>query len=102
MNRITVRLSDGKIGCLTEYTTTDLANKLADYEDMEDQGLLHKAPCKNGTTIYRVQEDMFDPHSCSIVAESYLYNVTEYLYGELNKDWFLDKGKAQEIVYKWQ
>ena len=101
MNRITIRLHDGSIGCLEEYGTKDLAKKLADYEDMEDKGLLHKAPCKNGTTIYRVQEDMFDSHSCSIVSESYLYNITEYLHGELNKDWFLDKAKAQEVVDKW-
>jgi len=79
-----------------------MANRLADYEDLEDLGLLHKAPCKNGTTIYRVQEDMFDRHSCSIVAEAYLYNVTEYLYGEFDKDWFLDREKAQEIVNKWE
>ena len=101
MNRVTIRLQDGSIGCSPEYTTKDLVNKLADYEDLEDKGLLHKAPCKNGTTIYRVQEDMFDSHSCSIVSGSYLYNVTEYLYGEINKDWFLDKSKAQEVVDKW-
>ncbi len=30
----------------------DVANKLAEYEDLEEQGLLLKLPCKVGDTIY--------------------------------------------------
>lgn len=52
MSRLTMRLHDGKIGCLSEYTMKDLANKLADYEDKEEQGLLIELPCKVGDTLY--------------------------------------------------
>ena len=100
--RLTVRLRDGKIGCLTEYTTHDLAKKLADYEDAEDNGLLHTAPLKNGTPIYRIQESVEDMNSCEVVKDSYLYNVTEYLHGEMDKDWFVDENKANEVAAKWK
>lgn len=45
--RLTKRLSDGRaIGCLTENTIQDLVNKLADYEDAEENGLFITLPCK--------------------------------------------------------
>lgn len=31
----------------------EIANRLAEYEDMEEQGLLLRLPCKVGDTIYR-------------------------------------------------
>ena len=31
----------------------EIANRLAEYEDMEEQGLLVRVPCKVGDTIYR-------------------------------------------------
>ena len=31
----------------------EIANRLAEYEDMEEQGLLVRLPCKVGDTIYR-------------------------------------------------
>ena len=34
----------------------DAANKLAEYEDLEEQGLLLRLPCKIGDTVYEVQE----------------------------------------------
>lgn len=39
-------------------------NKLAEYEDAEEQGLLLRLPCKIGTTIYYVQKCMF-PGTCA-------------------------------------
>lgn len=52
MNRLTMRLHDGKIGCLSEYTIQDLAKKLADYEDAEENGMLIHLPCRVGDTVY--------------------------------------------------
>lgn len=38
----------------SEYATLeDALNRLAEYEDMEEQGLLVRLPCKVGDTIYR-------------------------------------------------
>lgn len=33
----------------------EIANRLAEYEDMEEQGLLVRLPCKIGATVYRFQ-----------------------------------------------
>lgn len=33
-------------------TTDDVIDKLAEYEDLEEQGRLVKLPCKVGTTVY--------------------------------------------------
>ena len=41
----------------TEMTNDDIRavlKKLADYEDLEEQGLLVRLPCKVGDTVYRV------------------------------------------------
>lgn len=50
--RLTVRMHDGEIGCLLEYTMNDIAKKLADYEDAEEQGLLKMLPCPIGTMVH--------------------------------------------------
>lgn len=40
-DRITIRLQDGKIGCLQEYGTKDLSERLACYEDLEEKLVGH-------------------------------------------------------------
>lgn len=39
---------------LHSYLSGDAADKLADYEDAEEQGLLVRLPCKVGDTVYRI------------------------------------------------
>ena len=34
----------------------EIANRLAEYEDMEEQGLLVRLPCKVGDTVYDISE----------------------------------------------
>lgn len=63
MNRLTKRNSDGSVGIsqFRYYNYDDfqkLARKLAEYEDLEEQGLLLKLPCKIGDYIY-VLEDVY-------------------------------------------
>ena len=46
-------------------------NKLKDYEDLEEQGLLLKLPCKVGDIIYEVDEailldDVIEPIKCKV------------------------------------
>ena len=60
------RLSDTAIEIINdlhterlEYTSEyipliDSANKLAEYEDLEEQGLILRLPCKVGDTVYRL------------------------------------------------
>ena len=39
----------------------DVANKLAEYEDLEEQGRLLKLPCKVGTIIYSLECGEIEP-----------------------------------------
>ena len=48
----------------TEMTNDDIRavlKKLADYEDLEEQGLLARLPCKVGDTVYRVDAGAKQP-----------------------------------------
>nr|DAJ92486.1 MAG TPA: hypothetical protein [Caudoviricetes sp.] len=69
MERLTNR-EYGEISC-TEYTShcdacldgdchcgfvEDMVEKLADYEDLEEQGRLIKLPCKVGDTVYKIDK----------------------------------------------
>lgn len=53
MKRLTIRNSDGSISQPTHSTFEKVFNRLAEYEDLEEQGLLLRLPCKVGDTIYR-------------------------------------------------
>ena len=36
------------------YSTRKIIEKLAEYEDLEEQGLLLRLPCKVGSTVYHI------------------------------------------------
>lgn len=88
---------NGKCGeCDYDY---DCFKKLADYEDLEEQGLLHIAPLKNGTPIFVIEEDwVFDGTERYITKTSYIHGVTEYEIGELNKDYWLTHEAAKKVL----
>lgn len=44
----------------------NMAKKLADYEDAEEQGLLVRLPCKVGNTVYGVRDDIKQIIKCEI------------------------------------
>ena len=59
MERLTKINSDGTVGIseLRYYNYNDfrkMAQKLAEYEDLEEQGLLLRLPCKVGDRLYRI------------------------------------------------
>ena len=63
--------------------------KLADYEDLEDQGLLVRLPCKVGDTVWVVTSpinvfdyDKYDGDAEYEVYESFLSSVSYYASGE--------------------
>lgn len=66
--------------------------KLKDYEQAEEDGLLHKAPIPNGTIIYLWAEN--DDDEMIIHSESYLYGVTEFLYGKFGEDFWDSEEQA--------
>ena len=75
-----------------------IINKLALYEDAEEQGLLHVAPIANGTTIYVWQTDEDDCYF--IHNEAYVYGYTEYMYGKFGKDFFTSEEDCRNL-YEW-
>ena len=44
-------------------------DKLAAYEDAEEQGLLPRLPCKVGSTVYRINKDVRNPIIPLVVTE---------------------------------
>ena len=100
MERLTRRTETGGI----RYTRhniyeEDIVEKLAEYEDLEEQGLLHKAPLKDGTPIWIIIDDYVDEEPW-LAYSSYLHGYTEYIYGKYNKDFFVNRERAEEIIKK--
>lgn len=52
MERLTIRNSDGSVSQPTSTTIQAVFEKLAAYEDLEEQGRLVVLPCKVGDTVY--------------------------------------------------
>ena len=74
MERLTYRTIKGEaMGNSSVADIGDILGKLAEYEDLEEQGLLLRLPCKVGDTIYCIyerytkcseNEQEFDEYSC--------------------------------------
>lgn len=64
-------------------------NKLADYEDLEEQGLLVRLPFKRGTVLYRINKGARKPIIKMVVSqitvngEAYSVKAIEEDYGEV-------------------
>ena len=72
-----------------ENNRHNVLQKLADYEDLEEQGRLIKLPCKAGDTVYvvtspfNVFDDIeYDENTKDEVYESYVSSTTFYKSGE--------------------
>jgi hypothetical protein len=127
MNRLTTR--DKIVGLLINeeermliskgYVTNDemykvtqhLAEKLAEYEDLEEQGLLLKLPCKIGDTIYRPIPKTYKRYSVMkikkiIVKEDGIFFTTDKLQSlyfnisKIGKTMFLTKEEAEQFMKK--
>lgn len=97
-NEVTKRYEVNDNGTIHAGSITD---KLASYEDAEEQGLLHKAPVPNGTPIFILNDeddefigDTFEP----ILETSYLHGYTEFAYGELDNGWYLTREDAEKTL----
>lgn len=51
-----------------------LAEKLKDYEDAEEQGLLLRLPCKVGDKVYQIRENFIEPCTVETI---FLGNYTD-------------------------
>lgn len=75
--------------------------KLADYEDLEEQGLLVRLPCHIGTTVWDIcgmdiRENVLSGIECGKDGKQFLWaNHDEWL-GELNDLVFLTREEAEK------
>lgn len=77
-----------------DFATQNILQRLAEYEDAEEQGLLHKAPLKDGMPIWYIQ-NMFE-EDYRIAETIYVYQVTEYEIGNLGIDFWTTKEEAEQ------
>ena len=69
-------------------------DKLAEYEDLEEQGLLLRLPCKVGDTVYKIinQRDSFDDTVYQIVSAT-IFELS--MIDKIGKTVFLAKAEAE-------
>lgn len=51
----------------TDVTIREVLNKLAEYEDLEEQGKLLKLPCAVGATVYEICEGFIEPCTVEVI-----------------------------------
>lgn len=94
--RLTKRNTDGTVGIseLRYYNYDDfqkMAQKLAEYEDLEEQGLLMRKPCKVGDIIY-------EPTNRNTINEYRVTGIKEEPFA-LWIEWKLEKGFVYQSIY---
>ena len=99
----------GKVeDCENDYIIS-VQEKLREYEDLEEQGLLLRLPCKIGDVVYAVTRDFISEYTiCSIEAynegfffcwkcEKGIYiNVRGFTNYQIGQDVFLTKAEAEQ------
>ena len=123
MDRLTNIGSNGEIWITDNDETRRLGRKesaykkLAEYEDLEEQGLLLRLPCKVGDTVYYISEGFIEPctvetifisdytdkdGNCSYMAEIHFdredcpYVSTEIYFTDIGKTVFLTQEEAEQ------
>ena len=89
-----------------ENNRREVLQKLADYEDLEEQGLLLKLPCKIGTNkLYYIDDDkeIYRINGDEVIIKRfpngqiiYDYDCCEFSYDDFGKTVFLTKEEAEE------
>jgi hypothetical protein len=120
MNRLTTRDDNGKAYLTPDvYSLHDIINKLAEYEELEKQGLLLRLPCKVGDNAYtiarnervirlKIQEiSLFwldgricTQIKCSAADKMEGYGCYHYLSDDIGKSVFLTKSAAEQMLAK--
>ena len=101
MDRLTEWKDDKKLLAKTKFSgdfgSANVLGRLADYEDLDEQGLLLRLPCKVGDTVYCIyerytkcseNEQEFDEYSCQ---------GCECLECDSNKELYVQSQKAYSL-----
>lgn len=104
MERLTERLNDELNGVwVKDHDYISAAHKLAEYEDLEEQGKLLKLPCAVGDTVYTIYSD----EDSSFIEESKVEEVsthrvwidsTYFDYDDFGKTVFLTREEAEAAL----
>lgn len=92
MERLTMKTKDGYERVSIWTKNQQLIDKLAYYEDLEEQGRLIKLPCKVGDTVYHVVQGRIVEAS-NVDLFFLLLSVVE---NRFNNSVFLTKSEAEE------
>lgn len=104
MERLTKRIgeivdiSGSLVGFSHAGIVRRLINRLAEYEDLEEQGLLLRLPLGVGDTFWELDQTWLTPHGYPRVAHSLQHVV--YCMERLGKTTFLTEEASKEAVEK--
>ena len=116
MSRLTKRAENGAAVYATpsgepvkwENNRNKVLRKLAEYEDLEEQGLLLKLPCKIGTTVYDIRWWDNITKKVKVDGETYYKTVCKHKvskskfslhdYDDIGKEVFLTKEEAEKAI----
>ena len=111
MERLTYRGSermteDGLIRpSYSDYPTRRIIERLAEYEDLEEQGLLLRLPCKVGDRLYKIDYEYLGNIISDTVHSIHILRNTVYLemkywhdisLSEVGKTTFLTQAEAEQ------
>lgn len=95
-------------GCINGCIVPKLYKHLAEYEDLEEQGLLLKLPCKIGTTVYDIRWWDNITKKVKVGGETYYKTVYKHKvskskfslhdYDDIGKEVFLTKEEAEKAL----
>lgn len=101
MERLTVKWTDKVYDTLdpvdildNEYSKTNynkLLTKLGEYEDLEEQGLLLRLPCKVGDTLYRLVPNLYRKYVEIKIAQFVINKNGIYFTTDKGVSWSADK-----------
>lgn len=93
----------------------DAINKLAEYEDAEEQGLLLRLPCKIGDVVYQITRDFISEFKIKTFVcdgKSFFFhwqcikgiyvNVIGFHSSRIGKDVFLTKEEAEQALERME
>ena len=108
MERLTYRTAKGEaMGDSSVTDIGDVLGKLAEYEDLEEQGLLLRLPCKIGGTVFKLKRHNYcvgichKDISCSECRANTPFGIVERKFKlnelkEIGKTVFLTKEEAEQ------
>ena len=98
MERLTYRTAKGEaMGNSSIADIGDILGKLADYEDLEEQGLLLRLPCRVGDIVYCICERYTKCSEYGQVLEEYPCQCCECLECDSHKELYVQPQKAYTL-----